>query len=138
MRRRENLWHVLLAVVLCMAFHPACGGGGGSVPAPADNAETLHWVQPPLYADNTPLDLRTGVHAYEIHLSDNCDFQDNTAVAAVGGVSDVGDPIQNFDLSLLGKYGIQPGPLGTFLSIRSVGIDNAASGFGEPAFWEAR
>jgi len=127
---------LLLAVSLSR-----CGGHGGPGPAPLDNtapAETLRWVQPPVFADNTPLNLRTQIHVYEIHLHDNAAWADNTAVAAVGGVDNTGNPLQTFDLRLLERFGIQPGDNGAYLTVRIAGVAKPASGFGTPTFWEAK
>lgn len=135
---RDELWCILAAIALCLLLAPCSGGGpgGGPGPAPDNTREVLSWVQPPRFEDNTALDLRRDIGLYEIHLSDNAVFADNTCVAVVKPLDNAGAPSASFDLRLLAPYGVDQGPLGTFLTVRSLGVDNAASGFGDPTFWE--
>ena len=120
-------------LLLCL-LALSCGSAPGPPPVAVDNSETLRWVQEPLYADNTPLDVRS-ILLYEIHVSDNAAWNDNTLRAALAGVDNSGAPVSTFDLGLLAAYGIGPG-VGCYVTVRSVSNDNIASGYGEPCWWE--
>ena len=109
----------------------SCGSAPGP-PAPVES-ETLRWVQEPTFADNSPMDLRA-ISWYEIHVSDNAVWGDNTLRAALAGV-DNGVPVSTFDLGLLAPFGIGPN---CYVTVRSVSKDNIASGYGEPCWWEGR
>lgn len=116
-----------LALILCLLLL-SCGSA--PTPAPVES-ETLRWVQEPTWNDNSPMDLRS-ISWYEIHVSDNAVWGDNTLVAALAGVDNAGVPVSTFDLSLLAPYGIGPN---CYVTVRSV-KDNMASGYGEPCWWE--
>ena len=136
----DGLWWdvaLIIAVLLPLLglLSMSCGSPAGP-PAPVDNTETLRWVQEPLYADNTPLDLRRNISWYEIHLSDNAVWGDNTLRAALAGVDDAGVPVSTFDLALLAAYGIGPGDNGCYVTVRSISSDNISSGYGIPCWWE--
>ncbi len=75
-----------------------------------------------------------GDQLYEIHASDNRDWNDNTLRAALAGW-DNGSPVSTFDLSLLAPFGIGPN---CYVTVRSVSKDNIASGYGTPCWWEGR
>lgn len=90
-----------------------------------------------MWNDNSPMDLRA-ISWYEIHVSDNAVWGDNTLRAALAGVDNAGVPVSTFDLGLLATYGIAPGPDGCYVTVRSVSYDNIASGYGEPCWWEGR
>jgi len=117
----------------------SCSGGSPPIPppVPADNVtECLTWVQPPQYVDNTTLDLCRGISWYEVHLDDDGVFGDNTVVAAVAGVDNVGQPEDEFTLTLLESYGISHGVAGCFVTVRSISSDNVKSDFGKACWWE--
>jgi hypothetical protein len=106
-----------------------CSGGGGSPPGSFGN-EVLHWEQPPLFADNTPMDVRREVSRWDIY----CTFfpfpSDNDLVASIATPDNL-----SFNLALLRAYGIEPGPDGQLIFLKCVGIDNEASDFSAPTEW---
>lgn len=128
---------LLLAALFLCGCAGGGDGGGNQPPPPPSQAEYLHWIQPAQFADNTPLDLKRDLLCYEIHKSDNT-FCDNTIVAFVRPVDDNGVVTDKFDMALLAPFGVGPGPQGTYLTVRTIGIDNAQSEFGKPTFWEGR
>lgn len=135
----DDLWRdlaLILAVLLPLLGLLSCGSS--PAPGPIVNTETLCWKQPPQYADNSPLDLRRDISWYEVHVSDNGAWSDNTLRAALAGVDNAGAPISTFNLALLAAHGIVPGPDGCYVTVRSVSTDNMASGYGDPCWWEGR
>ena len=129
----------LLPIVLLLAACSGGGGGGGPPPVPIDNAPaTLTWQPPTQFEDNTTLDVGRDVGLYEIHISYNAGWTDNTACAVVNPIDNLGNLTTTFDLRNLYPFGISPGYNGTYLTMRSIGIDNSKSQFGIPCWWEAR
>lgn len=118
--------------VLIFLLLSGCGGGSAPpVPVPPhDNAEILHWRQPPTFEDNTAMDVRRDVARWDIYCTFFLVPVDNDIVASVVTTDNL-----SFNLALLRSYGIEPGPEGKFLFLRCVGIDNQASPFSEPAEW---
>ncbi|MDA8122234.1 MAG: hypothetical protein M0Z38_06685 [Deltaproteobacteria bacterium] len=120
-------WWIPLLCLLAMS----CGSSSGP-PAPVEKT-MLTWIQDAKWNDNSPMDLRL-ISWYEVHVSDNAAWNDNTLRAALAGVDNVGVPVSTFDLSLLAAYGIRPN---CYVTVRSISIDNAASDYGTPCWWEA-
>jgi hypothetical protein len=102
------------------------------------DTETLCWKQPELFADNTPLDPARDIAWYEIHVSDNAAWGDNTLRAALSGVDNAGLIVRSFNLALLAEYGIHPGDNGCYVTVRSIGPGNTPSEYGKPCWWEGR
>ena len=119
---------ILIALILA-----GCGGGGPSPPPPVDNvqrSEVLRWKQPPIFADNTPMDIRRDVARWDIYCSLFDPPADNDIVASVVTPDNLA-----FNLSLLRIYGYGPGPDGKLVFLKCIGIDNQGSAFSEPAMW---
>jgi len=119
------------ALILLLAA--GCSGGGGPSPPPPDNvprAEILRWVQPPTFADNTPMDIRRDVSRWDIYCTFFPPPVDNDIVASVANPDNLA-----FNLSLLRQYGIEPGSDGHLVFVRCVGIDNQQSEYSAPAEW---
>jgi len=108
----------------------AVGCGGGSAPPLHDNAEVLRWAQPPMFADNTPLDIHRDVARWDIYCTYFPMPVDNDIVASVATPDNLA-----FDLALLRQYGIEPGPDGKLVFLRCVGIDNQQSDYSAPVEW---
>lgn len=109
-------------------------GGGGAPPAPVDNvprSETLRWKQPPTFADNSPMDIHRDVARWDLYCSPFYPPMDNEIVASIVTPDNL-----SFDMGALRRYGISPGPEGYLVSLRCIGIDNQASAYSEPTWWE--
>jgi hypothetical protein len=120
--------------VLILLLTMGCNSGGGPSPPPApDNVprqEILQWVQPPTFEDNTVMDVYRDVARWDIYCTFFPEATDNDIVASVVNPDNLA-----FDLSLLRQYGIEPGPDGTLVFLKCVGIDNQQSEYSAPAEW---
>jgi len=120
-------------VLFIMLFLVGCGGHDNGPPLIVDNIispEILRWMQPSTFDDNSYMDIHKDVLRWDIYCSEYPDFTDNDIVASVVSPDNLA-----FDLSMLRVYGVKPGPLGSFVSVRCVGLDNATSGFMFPEEW---
>jgi hypothetical protein len=116
---------VLIALILA-----GCGGGG---PSPVDNvprSEVLTWKQPAFFNDNTPMDIRRDVARWDIYCANFDPPLDNDIVASVVTPDNLA-----FNMALLRLYGYGPGPDGSLVFLKCIGIDNQGSVFSEPAWW---
>jgi len=119
--------------VLIVLILAGCGGGGGPSPPPDNQvrSEVLRWKQPPTFSDNTPLDIHRDVARWDIYSTPFEVPLDNDLVACVVTPDNLA-----FNMALLRKYGISPGPDGSLVFLKCVGIDNQGSAFSEPTMWE--
>jgi hypothetical protein len=103
------------------------GCGGNSVVVPPPHVETLTWEQPPVFSDNTPMDIHRDVARWDVYASP-------TPTSFDGGI--VGTVVKpDFDLLALRGRGIVPGDNGLYLSVKCVGIDNQQSSYSVPVLW---
>jgi hypothetical protein len=93
--------------------------------------EILQWVQPPTFADNTPMDIHRDVARWDIYCTYFPEPLDNEIVASVVTPDNLA-----FNLALLRQYGIEPGADGKLVFLRCVGIDNQQSEYSAPAEWK--
>jgi hypothetical protein len=113
----------------------AIGGcsGGGSPPAPIDNApHILTWQPPTTWTDNTVLDPLRDLDRNDIALSDDGLFADNDVVASVSA-ADNGAVVNLFDLLMI-RPGASAYP--QWVSVKTWAWDNACSEWAKPVLWE--
>ena len=128
-----------LFLIIITFFTTLFSCGGGNPPLPLDNAPIfLNWITPTQFEDNTYLDPMRDIGLYEIHTSDNASWGDCTVRAVVNPINNLGNLETNFNLRLLAVFGIGPGDNGTYIAMRSVGVDCVVSQFGKSCWWEAR
>jgi hypothetical protein len=139
----------LVLAALLGIFLTGCGGGGEgtsqSSVSPTLATQTLNWVPPTTYADNSAMNPYQDMDYYEIYVrTTDTNFTDNEApVAQLAAVTNVLSPdgitynqvlTSGFALNNLIPF-TQPGAV-YYLSVKSVSINGMKSGFSQPVIWD--